>query len=150
MDHKKTLELAMQLDSEFQVICHEIRTHPDIVQRLNVNKAERIRVDKWLDRLSEARSFQKTAWKKNRNLYAKLLLSQLKQEFPLEQPFAEAPKFAGLLPMLPKWLSMYTHGHQYVKTTKKMPSSVKEVMIFEDSHKNRLFSGFPKRTITID
>lgn len=62
------------------------------------------RVSAWLAKLSEPMKL--TAWKRNRNLYAGVLLGMLKKGGRLGRPFDVAPT-DGALPTMPNWMKIH-------------------------------------------
>ncbi|KAK9806716.1 hypothetical protein WJX72_000383 [[Myrmecia] bisecta] len=83
------------LDSKYNKLAYEVERHCQLLQR-----PKQVRVKLWLHKLGEKMS--NVTWKKNRNMYARLLLEQLRCG-RLENPFHTNPP-PGPLQMLPRWL----------------------------------------------
>ncbi|NXF93608.1 CE112 protein, partial [Eubucco bourcierii] len=91
-----------KLDTEFDHYVVDMKPH---VLKLQ-HRSERQRCALWIKKLCEpSGAGTGTAGRKNRNLYAKLLLHMLKQGL-LEGPFTRKPE-PGMLKTLPSYMSIY-------------------------------------------
>ncbi|GIQ83677.1 hypothetical protein KIPB_005033 [Kipferlia bialata] len=89
------------LDRHFRSILFEIER-----EYVGLPTAQRIIVERWVLRLNEPQKL--ITWKKNRNLYAQLLLHFVRKG-KLEKPFNRRPP-DGSLPNVPKYMTMHLKG----------------------------------------
>ncbi|KAG9396521.1 protein of unknown function (DUF4485) [Carpediemonas membranifera] len=92
------MELSATLDKRFQDCILSIDR-----EYVYFNTHDRILIEKWVQRLSEPHTL--ISWKKNRNLYARLL-RQFVHDRSLQEPFRRLPP-DGDLPNLPSYMHMY-------------------------------------------
>ncbi|WIA28396.1 hypothetical protein OEZ86_010942 [Tetradesmus obliquus] len=92
----RDIEAALSVDEQFHKTVVAIEKRLQLLGRL-----PQVRIKAWLTKLKQSTS--NITWKRNRNLYARLLLEQLRAGC-LEVPFSTLPP-EGALPTLPAYLT---------------------------------------------
>lgn len=101
---------ADALDRQFAMAISKIERSYGVL-----SKQERVRVEKWVDKLVTSCGGPYLAWKRDRNEYIEYLLHAVSVSKRLTDPFQRAPP-DGLLPRFPSHVRAYSPSRQHIKS----------------------------------
>eukprot|EP00768_Dysnectes_brevis_P005983 gnl/Dysnectes_brevis/4543_a6155_572.p1 GENE.gnl/Dysnectes_brevis/4543_a6155_572~~gnl/Dysnectes_brevis/4543_a6155_572.p1 ORF type:complete len:306 (-),score=9.09 gnl/Dysnectes_brevis/4543_a6155_572:111-1007(-) len=132
-------------DRQFDALIYQVeRSYVELSTR------QRIFAEKWIKKLMTPQI--KTAWKKNRNLYAELLLHYIRKG-SLDKPFNRLPPDT-VLPTLPSYLRMYTRPKRTSSGMRQTRVSMSRAQDQEgrpmDHSQQREPAGFPVRSRSVN